>query len=223
MLLAVDTSTRSTGIALYDGAQVLAESMWVSADFHTVELAPAVAEMWKRTGASPDDLQVLAAATGPGSFTGLRIGLALVKGLALARHVPLVGIPTLDVLAASQPVHADRQLAAVLRAGRGRLAVSWYTAIDGQWRPTGESTVHTLQSLNDSIQKPTLVSGELTAEQRRLLKRNRKNVRLASPVDCVRRPAKLAQLAWERWQAGKVDDPASLAPIYLHYQDSIPT
>jgi tRNA threonylcarbamoyladenosine biosynthesis protein TsaB len=221
VLLAVDSSTRTTGVALYDGAQVLAESVWSSADYHTVELAPAVAEMWSRTGASADSLQALAVALGPGSFTGLRIGLALVKGLALARRLPLVGIPTLDILAAGQPVRADRRLAAVLRAGRGRLAVSWYRAEAEGWIPTGETAMLTLQSLNESIQTPTLVSGELSGEQRRLLARNRKNVLLASPVEALRRPAILAELAWNRWQAGQVDDPASLAPIYVHYQESL--
>jgi tRNA threonylcarbamoyladenosine biosynthesis protein TsaB len=200
---------------------VLAESVWASADFQTVELAPAVAELWARTGTSAGDLQALAVALGPGSFTGLRIGLALVKGLALSRRLPLVGIPSLDILAAAQPLHPERQLAALLRAGRGRLALNLYKVVDGAWAATGDLVVHTLQSLNESIQSPTLVCGELTAEQRRLLARNRKYVQLSSPVNSLRRPAVLAELAWERWQAGLVDEPASLAPIYLHYQESI--
>lgn len=223
MLLAVDTSTRTTGIALYDGSTVLAESVWASADFHTVELAPAVVEIWSRTGASVQDIQVLAAAIGPGSFTGLRIGLALVKGLALARHLPVVGIPTLDFLAAAQPVEAGRQMAAVLRAGRGRLAVNWYRAEKDAWASTGETAVYTLDSLVEMIDQPTLVCGELSEEERRGLGRLRKWVRLASPAQSLRRPGFLAELAWKRWQAGQVDDPAALAPIYLHYQDPLPS
>ena len=58
---------------------------------------------------------------GPGSFTGLRIGLALAKGMALARHLPVIGVPTLDILAAAQPVR-EENLVAILLAGRGRLA-----------------------------------------------------------------------------------------------------
>jgi tRNA threonylcarbamoyladenosine biosynthesis protein TsaB len=223
VLLAVDTSTRTTGVALYDGSNVLAESIWASADFHTVELAPAVAGILARSGASAQDLQALAVAIGPGSFTGLRIGLALVKGMALARRLPVVGVPTLDFLAAAQPLYEKRQLVALLRAGRGRLAVNWYRVEKAKWVFTGETAVHTLESLIERIQEPVAVCGELTAEERRVLGRDRKQVLLATPAQSLRRPAYLAEVAWKRWQAGQVDNPASLAPVYLHYQDPIPS
>jgi tRNA threonylcarbamoyladenosine biosynthesis protein TsaB len=54
------------------------------------------------------------------------------------------------------------------------------------------------------------------------LARKKVNIKLASPAHCVRRPAVLAELAWARWQAGKVDDVATLAPVYLHVADSTP-
>jgi tRNA threonylcarbamoyladenosine biosynthesis protein TsaB len=66
------------------------------------------------------------------------------------------------------------------------------------------------------IHKPVLICGELTADDRRQLKRKFKNVMLASPAQCVRRPGILAELAWIRWQAGKVDTATALAPIYIH-------
>src|SRR5512138_1031812 len=103
MLLAVDTSTAQVGLALYDGSQVVSEYAWRSSQRHTVELAPAVAELLARSSLTMDNVQALGVALGPGSFTSLRVGLSLVKGLALARHLPLVGIPTLDILAAAQP------------------------------------------------------------------------------------------------------------------------
>jgi tRNA threonylcarbamoyladenosine biosynthesis protein TsaB len=73
-----------------------------------------------------------------------------------------------------------------------------------------------------SIQQPTLVAGELKEEERRALARKYKNVHLASPAQALRRPAFLAELAWKHWQSGQVDDPASLAPLYLHFGDPIP-
>jgi tRNA threonylcarbamoyladenosine biosynthesis protein TsaB len=167
------------------------------------------------------DLQALAVATGPGSFTGLRVGLALAKGLALAHHLALVGVPTLDALALAQPV-LDMPLAAVLRAGRGRLAVAWYQNAGENWQPVGKVEVLTAADLAQMIQKPTYVCGELAAEERRLLSRKRKNVLLASPAQCIRRPGYLAELGWQRWQAGQVDSPVTLAPFYLHIGDPIP-
>ncbi len=221
MLLAVDTSTSQIGLALYDGAQVVAELIWHSQQYHTVELAPTISELLARTGVSMDDLDGLGVALGPGSFTSLRVGLALIKGLALARHLPVVGVPTLDVVAAAQFVQ-DLPLAAVLRAGRGRIAVGWYTAGENGWQSDGPAAVATADELADSIRKPTLICGELTADERQRLARKRVNVQLASPAQSVRRPSLLAELAWERWQAGDFDQAAALAPIYLHVAGSVP-
>ena len=220
ILLAVDTSTRATGLALYDGAQVLHEAVWMSHDYHTVELAPAVAEALEKTATSIDKLGALAVALGPGSFTGLRIGLALAKGLALARSLPLVGVPSLDALAAAQPL-LEASMAAVLQAGRGRLAVGWYQVVDGAWQSIKDAEVLSPENLAGQIQAPTLVCGELSEETRALFARL-PGVILASPAQSLRRPAFLAELAWRRWRAGETDDPATLAPLYLHHNQPIP-
>jgi tRNA threonylcarbamoyladenosine biosynthesis protein TsaB len=228
MLLAVDTSTAQIGLCLYDGVQVAAESIWVSRQHHTVELAPALAELMRRTAVNMADVHAIGVAIGPGSFTALRVGLAFVKGLALARKLPLVGIPTLDVLAAGQPP-SKLPLVAVLQAGRGRIAAEWYKQADGilpgglGWKSLGAAEITTADGLADSIEKPTRVAGELTANERQRLARKKVNVTLASPSLCVRRPSNLAQLAWNRWQEGRVDEAAALAPIYLQLPQPIGT
>ncbi len=222
MLLAIDTSTRNVGIAVYDGVQVLCETIWASQDYHTVELAPAISEILSRAGLRFQDLKLLAVASGPGSFTGLRIGLAVAKGIALACHLPIIGIPTLDIVAESQPISEGVSLAAVLQAGRGRLAVGWYTASDAHWQLKPPIEIMDALKLTHMINEPTLVCGELTEEQQRTVARKYKNVILASPAHSIRRPSLLAELAWKRWQAGEVDDPATLSPTYLNLGQPIP-
>lgn len=221
MILAIDTSTRIAGIALFDGVQVHAEVIWTSTDTHTVELAPTIQMAFQRVRIRTNDLKMIAVALGPGSFTSLRIGLAFAKGLALGNHLPIVGVPTLDALAAAQPI-SELPMAAVLRAGRGRLAVAWYKAVDHKWKSDGSLQVMDVQALSQKINRPTQICGELTAEERRFLGRKRKNVLLASPAQSLRRPSFLAELAWQRWQAGFVDDPVSLSPQYLHFGEPIP-
>ncbi|HTX92208.1 MAG TPA: tRNA (adenosine(37)-N6)-threonylcarbamoyltransferase complex dimerization subunit type 1 TsaB [Anaerolineales bacterium] len=225
MLLAVDTSTAQMGLALYDGVQVPGELVWSSRARHTEQLAPALAELLARTGIKIDEITALGVALGPGSFTSLRVGLAFVKGLALARHLPLVGVPTLEAVAAAVPfipgtasagARQSRRLAAVVQAGRGRLAVGWYRAAENGWKSEGAAAVTTAEELAEGIRKPVIVCGELSADDRQRLGRKFKNVQLASPAQCVRRPALLAELAWGKWQAGQVEPAASLAPIYLH-------
>jgi tRNA threonylcarbamoyladenosine biosynthesis protein TsaB len=222
VLLALDTSTRNIGIAIYDGIQVLCENIWTTHNYHTVELAPAVAETLSRAGVGIQDLKLLAVATGPGSYTGLRIGMALAKGIALSRHIPIIGIPTLDIVAESQPVSPGFSLAAILQAGRGRLAVAWYLPDNGRWQLHPPIEVMDALKLSHQIHGPTLVCGELTEEQQHTLARKYKNVILASPAHSIRRPSLLAELAWKRWQAGDVDDAASLSPTYLQLGEPIP-
>jgi len=217
MILAIDTSTAQLGLALYDGAMVIAELTWTSHQRHTVELAPALSGLLNRTGLSMSGLSAVGVAIGPGSFTSLRVGLAFVKGLALARRLPVIGVPTLDVVAASVPVQG-LPLAAMLRAGRGRIAVGWYKASENGWQAEGPIEATTADKLAESIHHPTLIVGELSAEERQRLARKRKNIQLASPAQSVRRPALLAELAWARWQSGQTDDATSLAPIYLHVE-----
>lgn len=221
MLLAVDTSTAQVGLALYDGAQVLGEMTWTTKRHHTTELAPALAGLLSRSGNTMDMVNALAVAIGPGSFTSLRVGLAFVKGLALARHIPIVGVHTLDIIAAAQPL-GKHPLIAVLQAGRTRLAYSLYKSQKKEWQVEGELRSGTIDELMTQIESPTYVAGELSSEDRLHLSKKNKNVILASPANSVRRPAVLAELAWARVKENNVDDAAALAPIYLHVAGAPP-
>jgi len=220
MLLGVDTSTQAVGIAIYDGNQILCEESWISRRFHTVELAKAVSENLSRAGLMISDLDVLGVAIGPGSFTGLRIGLALIKGIAFTHQLPVIGVPTLDITAWGVPL-TDQKLAAVLQAGRNRLAVGWYQALDGRWTPEGEIENLSLEELIKKIDQPYILTGELSHEIRQTLK-DHEFIQPVNPTLAMRSPKYLAELAWERWQAGDVDDVLGLKPYYLHKGDPIP-
>lgn len=222
MLLALDTSTSQIGLALYDGERLLAERLWVSQVRHTVELAPAVEQILQQSGTALSALTALGVALGPGSFTSLRVGLAFAKGLALSLSLPLIGIPTLEILAAPLSLTNGPALACLLAAGRGRLAVSWYNASANGWQASAASPLVTsVEALNAEINSPTFLTGELTSAERQILSKNEK-ITLASPACAVRRPGILAELAWRRWQAGASDPLAALAPIYLQVGPPIP-
>ena len=217
MLLAVDTSTTQVGLALYDGAQVAGEFAWRSNRRHTVELAPAISDLLTRCGLTMDDVHALGVALGPGSFTSLRVGLALVKGLALSKRIPLIGIPTLDILANAHPP-SRQPLICAIQAGRSRFAVGVYKSSRKGWQAQGTARVVSLEKLVDEVNDPSILCGEFSAQDIQNIKGGK--IRLVSPARSVRRPAILAELAWARWQAGDVDDEASLAPIYLHTEGS---
>ena len=138
----------------------------------------------------------------------------------MSRSLPLVGIPTLDILAAQVAVDTSRPLACVLAAGRGRLALGWYEAQNNGWQAKGSASVTTAEAVAAEVTSPALLTGELTAAERQLLIKN-ENILLASPAASARRPGILAELAFRRWQAGQTDPAASLAPIYLHIGEVI--
>lgn len=213
-LLAIDTSTRASAIALYDGLAVRYECTWQSREFHSVDLAIGIQQALQKAGMRMEALQAVAVAIGPGSYTGLRIGLALAKGLAFAKGLKLIAIPSLDILAAGQPVQ-EMPMAAALQAGRSRLAVGWYKVKKERWIADGQPALMSLQELAEKIKQPTLICGELDETERAVLVRKHKNAHIASPAWGTRRPALLAELGWSRLQAEDLDDPRGLAPIYL--------
>lgn len=213
MLLAIDTSTRMTGIALYDGERVLAECTWLGPGYQTVELAPQIGLLLRRAGRSTADVGAVAVATGPGSFTGLRIGLALAKGLALSGSRDLIGIPTLDVMARAQP-KVETRLYVLVEAGRGRVAGMWYRWGRGGWQPDGELELVSLAELPEVFTEEAHICGEINKEIRKLL-RKVAHLHQASPASCHRRPGYLAEMGWERWRKGEHSDPKTLSPIYI--------
>lgn len=215
MLLALDTSTLTCAIALYDDPIVVGEMMWRTASHHTVELAPAVADLLRRCSVTPGDLKCIAVALGPGSFTSLRIGLAFAKGLAFSLSIPIIGISTFEYQAAAQPV-SDEPLFTVIPAGRTRMAIQQFNAVEGQWQAVDTPQVMTPEEISDRVSGPTRICGEMNANERQLIGRKWKNAMIAPPALAMRRPAVLAELAWKRWKSGQIDDPISLSPVYLH-------
>lgn len=217
MLLAVDTATQMAGIALYDEARgwVVGEEMWQSAENHTVELMPRIVRLMDQQNVAPRGLTGLVVSLGPGSFTGLRIALSVAKGLSLALDVPLVGVPTLDVVA--QPHKQQRlPICALLRAGRGRFAFGHYFRFRGRWRRRGGVRIDTLENVCEVMEGPTLYCGEIDATvAQRIGDLAGEEAVIASAASSLRRAAFLAELGWERLARGSADDPATLSPIYL--------
>jgi tRNA threonylcarbamoyladenosine biosynthesis protein TsaB len=218
MLLAIDTATQMASLALYDqgAGRVLGEEAWHSVNNHTVELMPRLVRLLRMQGVSPNDLTGLPVSIGPGSFTGLRIGLGVAKGLALARGLPVAGIPTLDIVA--QPHMAQRlPIWAIVRAGRGRICIGQFAQRKGHWYQRGSTQLTTLDGLCDQVEGPALFCGEIEAPDRDLIfQRLGTTVSIASPASSVRRAAYLAELGWKRLAQGDADDAATLSPIYLH-------
>jgi tRNA threonylcarbamoyladenosine biosynthesis protein TsaB len=222
LLLAIDTATRAASLALHDGACVRVEISWESQDYHTVELTPRISGMLDQLEATVEDLAGIAVSLGPGSFTGLRVGVAAAKGLAMSRGLKLVGVPTLDIVAQAMK-DSPSPVVAVLAAGRGRLCAAKYRLSKMEMVAEGPAWLTTARELGADWEQTTRVCGELSAEERRdLQKRLGKRVELASPAASLRRAGFLAELGWAKLGTGQSDDPTTLAPIYIQTPSGSP-
>lgn len=215
MILAIDTATRWLGMALHDGTAVVAETGWRCLNNHTIELTPNLQELMRRANVSATDLAGIAVAVGPGSYTGLRVGLALAKGLALANQTPLLGIGTLDIVAAAFGPFPG-QLWIVAEAGRTRICAAPYEWENGRgWQTSETPMIASWDELLPRLEGRVTFAGEITAQAARQIKATKKTFQIAPPAAAVRRAGYLAELGWRRLRAGDMDDAQTLAPIYL--------
>ncbi|MFH1084608.1 MAG: tRNA (adenosine(37)-N6)-threonylcarbamoyltransferase complex dimerization subunit type 1 TsaB, partial [Chloroflexota bacterium] len=179
---------------------------------------PVIAALMAQQGLGPQALRAVAVAKGPGSFTGLRIGMSLAKGLCLALGIPLIGIPTLDVTtyAVGDP---GGPVIAALEAGRKRLCVATYAFADGWPQQRGGLELAHEDTWEPEASEPILVAGELSAAlvERLLARPDADRIAIASLAGSLRRAGYLAELAWARLENGQTDDLDQLSPIYLHY------
>src|SRR6266545_242543 len=121
MLLAIDTSTTQTGLACYNERGLLGECVWQSGRDHSAQLLPQLSLLLRHLGRGRDEISAVGVALGPGSWSGLRVGMSTAKGFALARGVTVIGVGTLDALA-YQHDRAGVTTIPLIRLGRERFA-----------------------------------------------------------------------------------------------------
>ncbi len=220
MLLAIDTATRLLSLALHDGDRLLAEQTRQAPNNHTEILAPTLASLFDHAGATITDLTALACVQGPGSYTGVRIGVAMAKGLAAPRGLPVIGVNTLDALAAGQPKYRGT-LIAIVGAGRGRVIAGRYRWRNQGWAARGEPRLLKWAELFDTIDSEVTLAGEINAAGREVHAQHPPDghpVHFAPPAYSLRRAGFAAEYAWDKLRAGSPDDfpAATLAPIYMN-------
>jgi tRNA threonylcarbamoyladenosine biosynthesis protein TsaB len=215
MILAIDTATQYASLALYRPDGIFAEETWFSGRKHTVELTPRIQRMLALAELAVVDLTALAVALGPGSFTGLRIGLAVAKGLALPHKLPVIGVPTLDITA--YPFRSSpKPVWAVAEAGRGRILAACYHHTETGWQAVVEPTLTNFLDLAKKIEAPALCVGEIDEAATLLLQRESQyNASVVSAAARPRRAGYLAEIAADRLAAADQDDPDALIPLYI--------
>ena len=244
MLLALDVASSICTVALFDPAResVLAARVWRTRRRQTEETLPAVAQMMEQAGVHVDAVGAVAVTTGPGSFTGVRIGISAVKGIVLGLPQPprVVGLPVLSVIAARfapRAAEAGAEVWPLLRAGRGRFNWAPAPPDDPLWLPPVSE--HCAGQDDDLVgalraeQRPVWLVGELSAALRQAVQ-GLHHVRCIDPAadfdlpvdgrgdtftaqfgSMETRAESLARLALRHLRAGSPALTTPLQPLYL--------
>jgi tRNA threonylcarbamoyladenosine biosynthesis protein TsaB len=212
MILAIDTATDQSSIALFGLETPLAELSWFARGNHSRRLAELLPRLLELAGIEIAALTGIAVAIGPGSFNGLRVGISLAKGLALARSLPLAGVATLDVIAFAA---AGPAVCASLPAGRGEVYAAWYEGERTEWRRTSDYLRLSLADAAALYRPGTLLAGEGAGLLAETLARHGVAPALQETPARLRRAAYLAELGRQYCDAHRADGLDDIQPLYL--------
>jgi len=221
LILGIDTATVQASCAVGGHEGVLAAVQSAKGRRHAEHLAPSIRFACELAGIELAEISVVAVDLGPGLFTGLRVGIATAKSLAHALKVPMIGVPSLDLLAF--PVrYSSRLIVAAVDARRGELYWACYRQVPGGVQRIGEHRVGT----------PDDVASELVATGEEILLVGDGALRYAEHFDAIPEveladrglahpsAASLVQLAHARALREQFEQPTSLEPIYLRKPDA---
>jgi tRNA threonylcarbamoyladenosine biosynthesis protein TsaB len=207
-LLAVETSSLAGGVALLDGERLVAEYVLDVSITHSERLMAAVDRVLADARWTARQLQGLAVAIGPGSFTGLRIAVSTVKGLALGLGLPIAPVPTLDAMAAAMP-WAALPVCPVLDARKGEVYTSLYRWDGGAMRREWDFLALSPEALGARLTEPVILAGDGAGAIRS------PHARVLPAPHRVPSPACVGALGLDRLRRGDTVAPAALTPLYL--------
>ena len=239
LLLALDTSTRQASVALCDEQTLYGEYTWRIGNNHSVELLERIQRLVEvDCSSSLQAIDGVTVAIGPGSFNGVRVAVATAKAFAFALHKPLVGVSTLEIIAAQQDKWRG-PVCSILEAGRSELYAACYLFDE---RDSNGEITHHIRQLSEYLMlspqqlvthlsehmnqwagvpgkrqvSPILFCGELSETTRQVIYEQMQGKSLfINNLQAIRRASTLAFLAIQRLYEGRIEDPMLLEPLYL--------
>ena len=223
-ILSIDTSSQVSSVAVLSAERVAAEISMQGALTHSETLMPHIETALRMARVEKSELEGIAVSIGPGSFTGLRIGLASAKMMAYALHIPLIAVPTLEALAHHYICEGVR-LVPMMDAQKGNVYAQEFV-----WRADGDALIlQEIRSLAilplteviaglENAEQPVILLGD--AMQKKTTLALPANVRLAPIHARMPRAACVGLAALTRLTRGEIDDPMTAAPLYLRRSEA---
>lgn len=240
-ILGIDTATRDASVALVQagaaGDETIAEARFGESGASGAEILPAIDACLAEARLGPSDIDLVAVSIGPGSFTGLRVGLATGRGLALGGKASVVGVPTLEALAHAALVESGRAkpdlLCACLDARRGQVYAALYRVSSGlgsDLEAIGEEAAmdpnHLLERVRAALRLTQGVgelvfAGDGAERYRDVLLGGLASLTKSLPCAALPpRAAVVARLGGRKMRARGADDPAALVPRYVRASEA---
>lgn len=212
LVLAIETSALGGSVSLAEDETFVAERGLGAGQRSAQSLIPAIDELLRGAGRQVKDVGLIGVVIGPGSFTGLRVGVTAAKTLAYAIGAQTVGLDTLDVLAAqAEPGSRGARLLPILDAQRQELFAATFAWREGGWARTGPTAIVPTPAWLESLVAGDLVTGPALS---RLAAKLPAGVKVGAEMLREPRAVTVARLAFARFQRGHVDDFWKLAPAY---------
>ena len=216
-ILALETSAKAVSAAVSEDGKILASGYQDTGLTHSRTLMPIVEHILKNTDLTVADMDIIAAAVGPGSFTGIRIGVAAAKGLACASQKPVVGVSTLAAMARNV-AFADGLVVCAMDARRQQVYNALFEAKDGRLTRLTEDRAISLADLAEELKAsplPRTIVGDGAQLCFRYMEDAGVPYRLAPPHLVMQNAMSVALAAEEEALAGRLTDAQGLLPVYL--------
>lgn len=219
-ILAVDTATTSCSVAVFDNDTMLSESTLVRQQTHSKHLMEMIDYAVTLAGLAVTALNGFAVTIGPGTFTGLRIGMSSIKGLALATGNPVVGVSSLDALAL-QATPTPYLICPLIDARRGEVYFSQYRFNKGRLHKEVDDAVSTPEKAVEQINKPCVFVGNGALTYHKTIQQLIDSEAHFIPShQSIIKASTVAQLSLPRFKSGATDDIGMLVPHYIRKPDA---
>ena len=219
-ILAVDTATKSCSVAIVDKESLLAEMTVVNEQTHSKHLLEMIRLVIKHSGLNLSDLNGFAVTRGPGSFTGLRIGISSVKGFAAAQGKPIVGVSSLDVLA-RQVSFSPYLICSIIDARRDEVYSARYRYKDENLKKEGKEQAVSPGDALDEINEPCIFVGSGAVLYRKAIKdKLGEYAYFAQAYENIIRASTVAHLSMNRFENDDTEDAETFVPNYIRKSDA---
>ena len=212
--LAIETSGRIGSVALAEDGNTLAESTFPHGLQHAARMIPAIDALCRRLHWTSTDLREIYVSAGPGSFTGLRIGITLAKTLSLATRASLVAVPSVRVLVENAPSDAANAII-VLDAKRDQIFTASFTRSANGWTELQPAQLATLSDILAKTPRPVHLIGEGIPYHRKFIPENDPEIHLTDESQWRPHAKTVAMLGWQMARLGQFTEAMNLRPIYI--------